>query len=253
MFKLSILKIHTVILLAGILFAGLVFCPAAKAANQEAGASTSGTGKRIVKWVDSSGATHYGDKLPVQETGRNNTEMSNQGIVLKRNVQTDSKTEQQDQEKLAAQRKDNILLASYTNAEEIDLARDRNLQMDQAALQALTVQKQNVADRTTRNQKNADSFRKRKKPLPPYLSDELKLAKSESSRIDKQIAERKLSMDATRKRFADEKSRFIALKQSITPGANAMTPSVATSKPAVAPGAPVAVSAPAKTTVVKPK
>ena len=218
----NILKIHASILIVGLLFAGLYFIPSANAANSEAGTSA-GSGKRIVKWVDSQGVTHYGDKLPVQETGRNNTEMSNQGIVLKHNVKTDTKTEELDQEKLAQQRRDNILLASYTKAEEIDLARDRSLQTDLATLQALTVQKENVASRLARNQKAAEGFTKRNKPLPPYLSEELKLAGSESSRVEKQIAGRKLSMEDTSKHYAAEKTRFMELKETSAPNASATT------------------------------
>lgn len=224
MFKSKILKINAIILIAGLIFVCLYFMPSANA---------EGAG-RIVKWVDSQGVTHYGDKLPAQEAGRNNSEMNRQGMVVKRNVKTDVSTEQQDQAKLAGQRKDNILLASYTKAEEIDLARDRNLQMDQAALQALSVQKENVAGRLARNQKAADGFTKRKKPIPPYLGDELKLAKAESLKIDKQIAGRKMSMEATRKRFADEKVRFIELKQASTPEASAMSPKPAEAVPSTA-------------------
>ena len=169
--------------------------------------------KKIVKWVDSKGVTQYGDKLPPQEAGRNSSEMNNQGMVVKHNVVADKKNEALDQEKLEKERKDRILLASYTNAEEIDLARDRNLQMDQAAMQSLTQQKLNVTNRTARNNKSAESFHKRKKPLPPYLAEELKLSKMESANIDKQLAQRKLSMEATKARYAEEKARFISLKQ----------------------------------------
>jgi hypothetical protein len=218
MFKFSVPKIQAVILIIGLVLLGLYFVPSASAASNEPSSSSNG-GKRIVKWVDSQGVTHYGDKLPAQEAGRNNSEMNNQGVVIKRNVKTDASAEQEDQARLAAQRKDNILLASYTKAEEIDLARDRNLQMDLAALQALTVQKENVLARAARNQKTADSFNKRKKPIPDYLSEELKLAKSESVKLDKQIAGRKLSMEETRKRFAEEKARFIELKQPVTSNA----------------------------------
>ena len=61
--------------------------------------------------------------------------------------------------------------------------------------------------------KTAQSFRARNKPLPPYLSEELRLSKLESANIDKQMAQRKLNMEATRKRYAEDKERFIALKQ----------------------------------------
>ncbi len=207
-------------------------------------ASAYADGKKIVKWVDSSGATHYGDKLPAQEAGRNNSEMNNQGMVVKHNIVADKKNDALDQEKIDKERKDKILLASYTNAEEIDLARDRNLQMDQAAVQALTQQKINATNRTMRNNKTAESFRARKKPLPAYLSDELRVSKLESANIDNQLAQRKLSMQATRERYAEEKARFIMLKQPVDASVD--------SKPA-APTVETATNTATKTTPAKPK
>jgi hypothetical protein len=197
----------------------------AYAANKNETSSSNADGsKKIVKWVDSSGVTHYGDKLPPQEAGRNNSELNNQGMVLKKNTVTVNKNEALDQQKLEQEHRDKILLASYTKAEEIDLARDRNLQMDQAAIQALTQQKQSLASRTSRNNKTAQNFRARNKPLPPYLVEELKLSKSESANIEKQLAQRKLSMETTRKHYAEDKERFIALKQpaSVDSGAGSL-------------------------------
>jgi hypothetical protein len=190
-------------------------------------------GKKIVKWVDSKGVTQYGDKLPASDAGRNNSEMNTQGMVVKKNVTANKSNDLQDQQKLAQERKDKILLASYTKAEEIDLAKERNLELDKAALQALTQQKINITNRTARNNKLADGFKARKKPLPAYLTDELKLSKSEIANIDKQMAQRKLSMAATNTRYTEEKVRFIALKQptlQAAPQANAGTDSSPASK-----------------------
>ncbi len=171
-------------------------------------------GKKIVKWVDNTGVTHYGDNLPTQETWRNNIVMRHSGVVVKHNVIVNqSKDLEAQQQKLQQARKDRVLLDSYTKAEEIDLARDRHLETDQAALQALAQQKQSNTHRTILNTKTARNFKAANKPLPPYLSDELKQAQLESNSINKQITQRKLSMDATYKRYAEEKIRFIALKQ----------------------------------------
>jgi hypothetical protein len=172
-------------------------------------------GKKIVKWVDSKGVTHYGDKLPAQEAGRKNAEMSAQGVVLKQNNVPVSKNDVADTQKIELERKDKILLASYTKAEEIDLARDRNLQMDLAAVQSLEQQKISAESRAARNNKTAQKFKERQKPVPPYLVEELKQSKSESASIDKQLTQRKLAMEATKKHYAEEKSRFIALKQPV--------------------------------------
>lgn len=193
--------------------------------------TASAEGKKIMKWVDSTGITHYGDKFPASEAGRNSAEMNTQGIVVKKNVTTDKSNEVLDKQKLEQERKDKILLASYTKAEEIDLAKEPNLELDKAALQALAQQKINVTNRTTRNNKLAEGFKTRKQTLPAYLSDELKLSKTEITNIDKQLAQRKLSMAATSARYTEEKLRFIALKQpttQITPQANNMAATLTT-------------------------
>ncbi len=178
-----------------------------------AAAESKNEGKKIVKWVDSKGVTQYGDKLPASEAGRNNAEMNTQGMVVKKNVSMNKSANLQDQQKLSQDRKDKILLASYTNAEEIDLAKERNLQLDKAAVQALTQQKSSVIHRTASNNKQADGFKARKKPVPAYLIDELKLSKIEIANIDKQLAQRKLSIATTNARYTEEKIRFVALKQ----------------------------------------
>ena len=179
--------------------------------------NASAEGKKIVKWVDSSGVTHYGDKLPSQESGRSNVEMRNRGIILKKNVVLNQQAAEQDyqkqQEKLVQERRDKVLLASYTNIEEIDLARDRHLETDKAAIQALMQHKLVNANRTTRNNKTAQGFKDQNKAVPAYLADELKLAQSESDRLNKQIEQRKLNMLATSQYFATEKARYEALKQ----------------------------------------
>jgi hypothetical protein len=181
-------------------------------------------GNKIVKWVDSNGVTHYGDKLPAQEAGRKNSEMNRQGMVLRQNNAPVSKDETADQQKVGQDRKDKILLASYTKPEEIDAARDRNLQMDQAAIQALNSQKESAASRTARNNKTAESFRARNKPIPPYLSDELKSSKLEIANVDKQLAQHNLSMEVTKKHYAEDKARFIALKQPTASNSSADSP-----------------------------
>jgi Domain of unknown function (DUF4124) len=169
---------------------------------------------KIVKWVDSNGVTQYGDKLPPDQAGRKNSEMDVRGVVVKQNnVKTDPASDADNQQKLEQARKDKILIASYTNANEIDLARERSLEMDKAALTSLSAQKENVTARITRNNQTADGFKKRNKPLPANLESEFKDAVAQSARIDKQMTERKLAMETTKKNYAADKERFIALKQ----------------------------------------
>lgn len=169
---------------------------------------------KIVKWVDSNGVTQYGDKLPPEYAGRKNSEINDRGVTVKQNnVQIAPVSEAEAQLKTEQARKDKILLASYSNANEIDLARDRSLEMDKAALTSLTAQKENVTTRIKRNNEIADGFKKRNKPLPANLDTEFKDAIAQSVRVDKLIGERKLAMETTKKNFTADKERYVALKQ----------------------------------------
>ena len=168
---------------------------------------------KIVKWVDGKGVTHYGDRPPSFEESKSNVEMNKQGVVTKKNAIVSPKDSALDIQLQQQQRKDKILLDSYTNATEIDLARDRSLEMDKAALTSLASQKENVSARIIRNKQTAESFKARKKPLPINLDNEFKDAAAQSGRIDKQIAERKLAMEQTRKNYAEDKTRYLMLKQ----------------------------------------
>ncbi len=168
---------------------------------------------KIVKWVDGKGVTHYGDKPPSFEESKSNVELNKQGVVTKRNAIVSPKDSALDLQQQEKQRKDKILLDSYTNATEIDLARDRSLEMDKAALTSLASQKENVSARIARNKQTAEGFKTRKKPLPVNLDNQFKEATAQSTRIDKQIAERKLAMEQTRKNFAEDKTRYLMLKQ----------------------------------------
>lgn len=168
---------------------------------------------KIVKWVDSKGATHYGDKPPSFSESKSNVEMNKQGMVTKKNAVVPPKDTAQDLMQQQQQRKDKILLDSYTNANEIDLARDRSLEMSKAALTSLASQKDNISAHITRNNQTADGFKKRNKALPANLDTEFKSAVAQSGRIDKQVTEHKLAMALTRKNYAEDKARYLILKQ----------------------------------------
>ena len=183
---------------------------------------------KIVKWVDSKGVTHYGDRPPSFAESKSNVEMNKQGMVTKKNAAVSPKDNAQDLVQQQQQRKDKILLDSYTNANEIDLARDRSLEMSKAALTSLASQKESIVARIARNNQTAEGFKKRSKALPANLDKEFKEAVAQSGRIDKQVVEHKLSMAQTRKSYAEDKARYLILKQpAIQPTTQTDAPSVA--------------------------
>ena len=169
-------------------------------------------GGRIVKWKDDKGVTHYGDKIPTQYSNGENTVINKQGITVKRNKPVSYQDQAVEAHKVEQDKKDRALLSAFTSEDEIDLARDRNLQLDQLTLEGLELQKVNSKKRLTDMQKYAAGFKKSQKPMPADLAKDIAINEAELAKIDKQIVERKAMMDATRKRFDDDKQRYIALK-----------------------------------------
>ena len=167
---------------------------------------------KIVKWKDDNNVTHYGDKIPAQYSNRENSVISKQGITVQRNKPVSYQDQALNLAKQEQDRKDKALLSAFTNENEIDLARDRNLQLDQVTIEGLQLQKTNSLKRLTENQKMADRLMKIKKPIPADLATDIKSSQSEIEKQDRQIVVRKVAMETTRKRFDEDKQRYIALK-----------------------------------------
>ena len=92
--------------------------------------------------------------------------------------------------------------------EEIDLAKERNLQMDEASMLGLQQSLASAKGRQASHKKSAEDLAKRKKPIPNDLKKDLKDSEAEIAKIEGQIAERRKVMEATRQRFDNDKQRF---------------------------------------------
>lgn len=185
--------------------------------------------KRILKWKDDKGVTQYGDKIPAQYSNRENTVINKQGITVKRNKPYVYQDAAADQAKIEQGKKDRALLSAFTHEDEIDLARDRHLQLDKVTLEGLQMQKINSQKRLAETQKYAGTFTKQKKAIPTDVSADIKTTQSEITKLDQQIAERKVIMENTRKRFDEDKKRYVELKyhnNNSIPPANAAAPEV---------------------------
>ncbi len=211
---------------------------------------------RIVKWVDEKGITHYGDTVPPQYSGRDTSEINKQGRVVKQNKVASTPanvaaTETEAKANAEQKRHDRALLAAYTTEQEFDLARDRNLQTDDAAIQGLEQRKTSAQERLAANKKTADGFNKRKKTVPADVLQDIKSNEAEIAKVEGQIKERQQSMEATRQRFDNDKQRFIQLKLDPNAPPSAAKPvatvAAATAQPETAPApAPISPSTPSE-------
>lgn len=211
---------------SALIFATPLFLASGQALADQA-KSPSGT---IIKWVDEKGVTHYGDSMPAQYSGHGYSVINPQGVTLKRKQAVTPQANNSDTP-LEQQRRDNALITTYTTPQEIDLARDRNLQVDQTAMQDLQQHMSSAQGRLAAKKKAAAGFSQNKKPVPAELTQDLQENLAEIAKIEEQIAQRLLSMEATRQRFENDKRRFVELKLL---GTNAPAPVPA---PASAPAA----------------
>lgn len=173
-------------------------------------ADAEGTSKKIIKWVDEKGVTHYGDVQPSEYNNKNSVLNARGMVIQNHDVKTQAPIDTPEQQEQL--RKDKALLASYTTQEEIDLALERHLQMDEITTQGLLVRKASVQKQLASNKKIADGFVARKKEVPADLTQDMKTNEAEIVHIDAQMKQQQESAEASKKRFAADKQRFIELK-----------------------------------------
>ncbi len=194
-----VFKKHIVIMLCSI---SLILCHTSIADN---------TG-RIVKWKDEKGVTHYGDKIPPQYSNRENSLISKQGITIKQNKVEIYEDKAAALAKIEQHKKDKALLGTFSNAEEIDLTRDRNLEPSLMAIKNL--QKDRVLSQKKCGKINVqlNTFTKAKKIVSANLKSELQACQAHLAKIDRKITEHQQALDDIRELFDKDKKRYLDLR-----------------------------------------
>jgi hypothetical protein len=218
--RLTLKKTNRIIWMRSVLVTLLL---SALCAMQPAHAEGSG---RIVKWKDEKGVTHYGDSIPPQYSDRDNSLMNKQGITIQHNKpNAPLQNKEEELVQIEQAKKDRALLGTFTNADEIDLTRDRNLEPELLALKNLQQDRAVAQKKVDKSKAAADAFSKSKKPVPPSISAEHKVNTDGLAKIDQRISERQRTVDNIRQRFEDDKKRYLILT-----GQSPATPTSETNK-----------------------
>lgn len=169
-------------------------------------------GNRIVKWKDEKGITHYGDSIPPQYANRDNSFMNKQGITVQQNKPNAPQDKEAELAKLEQDKKDRALLGTFTNEDEIDLTRDRNLEPELLALKNLQQDREIAQKKVDKSNAAVSNFSRTKKPVPASVSAELKTNKDGLAKIDQRISERQQTINSISKRFEEDKKRYLTLR-----------------------------------------
>lgn len=179
------------------------------------------------KWVDEKGVTHYGDTLPPEYANRGNSELNSRGMVIRKSERAltadeirarDSENERKrsDAARLTEQRRtDMALLNTYTSAEEIDVARSRNLQQldgQIATAQAISLA---IKKRLAPLRTQAATLKTGGRPLPAGLTEDIQSTERELSTAENRLATIQREREDVTRRFDSESKRFRELTQAV--------------------------------------
>ncbi|MFN3397830.1 MAG: hypothetical protein ACK4ZS_04760 [Sulfurimicrobium sp.] len=179
----------------------------------------------LKKCVDDKGHVYYGDSIPAEvlDKCRTSSELSREGMEKKtiryptaeeRKAREDAAAQQKrDDEKAQEQkRRDKALLDTYASEREINLSRDRNLQAAQIQIDSSRMRVKSTQDRLAERRKQADGFTRNKKPVPAYLSEEIKAAENDLRISSETAAKWQQEYKAIQTRFEEDRKRFRELK-----------------------------------------
>jgi chromosome segregation ATPase len=204
-------------------------------------------GGKIVCWKDKAGKTvGCGDKVPPEFQDNATKEINKRGVLLNQSEPPPSaeqkKAEQAEKERKAAaavianeqRRRDKALLDTFTNVKEIDLKRNRDIQLLESNIEAQQTNLKNANDRQADARSRIEQYKKENKPVPAPIQEEFDRSDGAKAKIQAQIAQK-------RKEIADKNLEYDEMKKRFTE----LTGTAAAPAPAPAP-APTASTAPAK-------
>ncbi len=199
--------------------------------------------QKIVCWKDAAGkVVGCGDRVPPEFQKNESKTLDNRGITRQTTVsageaarlkaEDDKKAalkSEEDRRMAEQRRQDTALVNTYTAASEIDVRRDRELQVFDLQIQQLKSAVKGAVDAHTTQKTRYASFEKRGK-VPDNIKDDLKQAAEEEDRVKGRIAEKEKDKERIAASYAQQKARFIELKGS--PGTAAAVPDTAKAAPA---------------------
>lgn len=170
-------------------------------------------------WKDDKGVTHFGDTIPAEYANKSHSDIDKSGRVV--NTQ-DVLTPEERRAKEASEAKhkaaldaernqrlhDSSLLNTYSNVNEIDLARGRNVRQVDARVQVATSQLRDANKSLADVQQLADTRAKSGKPVPPYLKDEIQAAQDKVDNLGKDLANINAEKAALEARYDADKARY---------------------------------------------
>jgi chromosome segregation ATPase len=169
---------------------------------------------RLYKWVDKGGVTHYGEVIPAEYAGQDATQLNQQGVEIKPSKQAPGAKPAQPSPQQADQaRRDQALLNSYTSPEDIDNAREHNLQQANARITSIQARIKYAQDNLADYRKEQDARVKAGQEVPASLSSDIQSTQTRITNLKNDLNNAQSDADKIRERYDADKKRFLELSK----------------------------------------
>jgi len=179
----------------------------------------------MYRWVDQNGKVQYSDVMPANQAGQGHSELDKQGRVVKEVRRSTMTSEERQRRNEAAQRQEEIkrkqieqerhdmaLLSTYANVNEITLARDRAIELENLNIRGLQTRMDRAAEKLAEANAQISRLRRSGKPAPSSYAQMRDEAQNELARISAAMNQRLKAVDDIRQRFQEDEKRFLELK-----------------------------------------
>ncbi len=184
-----------------------------------------GREQRVYSWTDDDGVVHYGDKVPQEYRDRKKRILNEQGVTVgfidgrktEEELAAEAYERRLEAEREKRRRADKVLLSTYLSVAELEMHRDRRLELLLAQQKVAELYLRNLRRRMVSLQEEAGNY----KPytveaeaamIPADLAADLSETKDRINRQEEQLAEQRREAAAVEQKFADDISRFRMLK-----------------------------------------
>ncbi|MDO8311967.1 MAG: DUF4124 domain-containing protein [Sideroxyarcus sp.] len=174
---------------------------------------------KLFKWVDNNGTTHYGETIPPEYANKEAVKLED-GRIKKREEKHEKDAQKAalkdpaaEKARIEAERHDNALVNTYSSEQEIDLARERNLQQVEARRDSNTTLLQSAKENLLGLQKELENATKLgRKGTKAQLEAEISQAEERISRLQKDLEANAKELETVKARYAADKVRYRELK-----------------------------------------
>jgi len=183
------------------------------------------TKQKLYRWVDKNGQVHYGDSIPPEYAEQDRDILNRhgvpvgreEGLVTPEEARAKAATDKAARDIQNQKQRDRTLLQVYQSVEEIEVLRDRRLELIEAQL---TIQEQSLANlraKLAQFEKQASRFLPRSKEpdaqtLPEELALDLQRSTSDIGTQQQNLEKKRLERETIRATFGADIKRFKELR-----------------------------------------